>query len=85
MKRILALVVVVFFAASATVAFAEVEKKEQNLFKIINSTIKPGTVKEKNKLKNLCTTAPLFKNMGQEIKDGAAQAKGESLRTKNTK
>ena len=37
----------VFFAASVTVAFAEVEKQEQNLFKIINSTIKPGTVKEK--------------------------------------
>ena len=85
MKRIFVLAVMVFFAASVTVAFAETEKKEENLFKIIQNSIKCGPVKEKNKIKNPMPKVTAFQNMADGIKEGSEKAKGESLRSGNTK
>ena len=80
MRRILALVVVVFFAASVTVAFAEAEKKERNLIKIIQSTIKPGTVKEKNKLKNPLQKVTVFQSTADDIKKCASTDKAKDTK-----
>lgn len=53
MKKIAAVVLATLFVASTLPAFAvEQPAKERNLFKIIESTLKPGEGKAKNKLRD---------------------------------
>lgn len=83
MKRIAALLIAVLFAVSAVPAFAgQHTEKEKNLFCIIMDTLKPGEVREKNKLKNPLPTVSGFQKAADGIKEGSAKAKQETLRTK---
>jgi hypothetical protein len=81
MKKIGVLIVMAFFVISAMpVLAAEQAPKERNLIKIIESTLKPGPGKEKNKLRPI-KSINIFQNMANGIKEGSAKAKGTSLRT----
>ena len=52
MKRIIALSAVVAFVLVAVSSYAEEAKKDRNLITIVQSTLKPGPGKEKNKLRD---------------------------------
>jgi CDP-diacylglycerol pyrophosphatase len=84
MKRIAALAVAVLFAAGAVPAFAQQasQEKEENLIKIVSDTIKPGQVREKNKLRNPLPKVTVFQNAADGIKEGSAKAKQQTLRTR---
>jgi len=81
MRRISVLIVVAFFVLSVMPAFAQEKKQEENLFNIIAGTLKPGQVKERNKLRKV-EKITLFQDISTMISEGSARAKGESLRTK---
>jgi aconitase A len=80
------LAVAVLFAGSAAIAFAkQPAQQEENLFKIVQKSIKPGTVREKNKVKNPLPKVTIFKDMAKGIKEGAAKSKAQNLRAAKTK
>jgi len=80
-KRIAALIIAVLFVASTIPAFAaEGSAKSDNLFQIIGDTLKPGEVKEKNKIKKV-EKIYTFQSIANGINEGSAKAKGMSLRT----
>ncbi len=80
MKRVIGLIVAAFFIASIVPAFGEEPKQEDNLFKIVQGTIKSGTVKEKNKVRNPLPKVGLFQSLADGIKEGSAKSRNESLR-----
>ena len=84
MRKLAAFVITILFVASTIPVFAGdgACKKcdEKTPFQIIADTMKPGKVKEKNKLKPI-EKITVFQNMSDGIKEGAEKAKGESLRT----
>lgn len=83
MKRFMVFVVAVFLVSAAVPAFAQKQQKEteENLFKIIASSVKPGQVRERNKIKNPLPKVTIFQTMADEIRQGSARARGESLRS----
>ena len=86
MKKIMVLILVVLFVASALPALAGAEQtKEKNLFAIIKDSFKPWKVQPKNELKNPLPTVSGFQNVADGIKEGSAKAKGETLRTGTAK
>ncbi len=85
MKRIMVLVVAMLFVGNLIPIFAEQPKKEDSLFKIVKDTLKPGPVKEKNKVRNPLPKVSVFQNMANGIKEGSAKARCESLRTEKAK
>lgn len=99
MKRVMVLLVVLFFAASVTVSFAaEQANKEQNLFKIIEGTLKPWNPKPKNQLINPLPEVNEFqrhadsikkgtfvKDVSDGLKEGAEKASRETLRNEAVK
>jgi len=88
MKKIACLAITVFFAIGAVAAFAGQSSRcaakcdEKSLFQIVSDTM-AGKYKidEKDKLKPV-KEIKIFQNISDGIKQGAAEAKGESLRTK---
>ena len=66
MKRIIALIIVVLFAASIIPAFAYQPQKEKNLIKIIQKD-KPGAGKEKNMWRNPAPKVGWFQNASNWI------------------
>ncbi|MDD5422350.1 MAG: hypothetical protein WC592_04110 [Candidatus Omnitrophota bacterium] len=85
MKRIAIMAMAVLFASSVTLAFAEQPQKEQNLFKIIQGTIKFPPAKEKNRVKIPPIKVSMFQDMATRIEEGSAKARTQSLRTAKTK
>ena len=90
MKKMTVLAVLAVFAAGAALAYAADAPKaqpqrEDNLFKIVMDSFKPGEVREKNKLKNPLPTVSMFQGMSNGIKEGSEKARGETLRTEASK
>jgi hypothetical protein len=85
MKRAAAVMIAIIFAVSVVPAFAAQQEKEKNLFAIILDTLKPGQVREKNKLHNPLPKVTTFQNAADGIREGSAKAKQETLRTRAAK
>lgn len=77
MKRIMALIIVVLFAASVIPAFAAQPEKEKNLIKIIQKD-KAGPGKEKNMWRNPAPKVGWFQNASNWINKRAVNTSSTS-------
>ncbi len=85
MKKLAVLILAALFVASTIPASAgEQPKKERDLFKIIEGTLKPGEGKPKNKLKNPLPTVTCFQNAADKI-ECSGKAKNKTLNTETVK
>ncbi len=88
MKKIIVLLVTLFFVTGAIAAFAgqpsgcTTKCEEKSIFQIVSDSM-AGKYKldEKDKIKPI-KEIKVFQSMSDGIKQGSAEAKGESLRTK---
>ncbi|MDD5438790.1 MAG: hypothetical protein PHS37_01215 [Candidatus Omnitrophica bacterium] len=83
MKKFVCLMVAVMFVIGLMPAFAAEGAKYQgdNLVKSVGDSLKDFKVRDQDKIKT-AKTVPGFQNISNGIKDGAAKAKGLSLRRK---
>jgi Tfp pilus assembly protein PilP len=86
MKKIAILIMVLLVVGCSVNLFADGEK---SVFQMIADTMKPGQVKEKNKLiplnKAEVVSTKTFQHMSDGIKEGSEKAKASSLREEKTK
>lgn len=82
MKQVMVAVAIAALAVSAAPLFAAEGgcSQEKTPFQIVADTLKPGEIKEKNRVRPVEKVA-VFQSIANGISEGSQKAKGESLRT----